>query len=140
MKHIKLIVSLFTFVLILTIPKVYAEELDWCEMSDEYREWLNAEDKSTLIEPNYCKDETESYSPIVLTVENLFDITSASVSDVYYSSLDSGYVTSAKNQNNNNGIRLNFTQRQYQREIKNQIKARYLELNARIIIQKKFSP
>ncbi len=102
MKHIKLIVSLFTFVLILTTPKVYAEELDWCEMSDEYREWLNAEDKSTLIEPNYCKEESESYSPIVLTVENLFDVTSASVSDVYYSSLDSGYVTSAKNQNNNN--------------------------------------
>ena len=101
MKHIKIIVSLFTFVLILTIPKVYAEELDWCEMSDEYKEWLNSDNKEELIEPAYCKSDNDSYEQVVMTIDSLFDITS-SVSDVYYSSVDSGFVTTAKNQNNNN--------------------------------------
>ncbi len=101
MKHLKLFVSLFTFILILSCPLVNAEEIKLCEMSDEYREWLNTEDKDSVLEPQYCKESNDDVYLITNTVESLFDITS-SASDIYYNAVNDGIVTDIKNQWSNN--------------------------------------
>lgn len=102
MKHVKLIVSLMTLIIFLSCTKVYAEEIEQCEMSPEYEAWLNSDDKESLIEPQYCiSDNKKDNIDRAFSVTSLFDITSA-VSDSYYNAIDDGIVTSPKNQYENN--------------------------------------
>ena len=95
-------ITIFFLLLLLFIPNVYAEEIEECTMSKEYQEWLDSDDKESLVEPNYCDiDSTINNFWKDLTVKELFT-TLVSAFESRYSAYDEGYVTSSKNQHENN--------------------------------------
>lgn len=100
-------VSIFLLILLISNISVTAASLKMCEMSDEYREWINlsASERALFIEPPYCKEfykETNKKAIKKYTAPSIQayyeESLKASVNDKYYNAVKEGIVTTPKNQ------------------------------------------
>ena len=100
MKKIIKITALLMFFFL--YQNVNAEELIDCKMSNEYKEWLDAENKDSLLEPDYCEiDSTANNFLKDFTIRKIIS-TLMSTTETRYNANEEGYVTSSKNQHENN--------------------------------------